>query len=54
VSLKLRHQRKTADDGGGPREFPYIRLLGINLQPRHIWYLFTIAHSSKEVVPIWE
>jgi hypothetical protein len=51
---KLRHQRNTADDGGGPREFPYIRLLGINLQLWHMWNLFTIAHSSKEVVPIWE
>ena len=25
-----------------------------NLQARHIWDVFTIAHPLKKVVPIWE
>ena|ERR1700721_2134938 len=45
---KLHHQRKTADDGGGPREFLLSSdSLEMNLQPWDIGDLLTIAQYMK-------
>jgi hypothetical protein len=44
---KLRHRRKTADDGGGPREFLIHLPGGFIYNHGHILYMFTIAHCLK-------